>query len=70
MLLNRINEPRCVGCPEALQAWVELMAAAVKKLDPNHLLTIGMDGFYSTSGKTWANPRGEGEWAEKVRTDC
>lgn len=35
-----INEPRCFRCGGALAAWVAEMAAYVKALDPNHLLTV------------------------------
>ncbi|CAD7701855.1 unnamed protein product [Ostreobium quekettii] len=66
---NLINEPRCQGCPEAVQAWIEEMAPYVKGLDPNHLLTVGEEGFYSTSGKTWANPQGAGRWPEEEGQD-
>ena len=30
-----------------LQAWVDEMANYMKGLDPNHLLTLGEEGFYS-----------------------
>ncbi|CAL5228479.1 g11621 [Coccomyxa viridis] len=45
---NLINEPRCdaLGCNKNIQAWVGEMAPYLKSLDPNHLITIGMDGFY------------------------
>jgi endo-1,4-beta-mannosidase len=33
----------------AMQNWTSEMAAYVKSLDPNHLLTLGEEGFYSTS---------------------
>ncbi|GMH39935.1 hypothetical protein BSKO_07839 [Bryopsis sp. KO-2023] len=69
MAWNLINEPRCVGCPEHLQNWIDEMASYVKRIDPNHLLTVGMDGFYSTSGKTWSNPQGGGRWSEKEGQD-
>jgi mannan endo-1,4-beta-mannosidase len=34
-----INEPRCYRCGAALERWVKEMAAFVKSIDPNHLLT-------------------------------
>ena len=50
MAWNLINEPRCeqpAGC--GMQEWVEEMSTAVKKADPNHLVTIGADGFYGAA---------------------
>lgn len=41
----------------AVQKWVAEMAPYVKSLDPNHLLTLGEEGFYSTSTrKLSSNP--------------
>ena len=31
----------------SVQAWVNEMAEHMKDLDPNHLLTLGEEGFYS-----------------------
>lgn len=39
-----------------MQAWVKEMAAYVKSLDPNHLLTVGEEGFYPPSGQM-CNPQ-------------
>lgn len=66
MAWNLMNEPRCVGCPEALQNWIDEMAQFVKTQDANHLLTVGVDGFYPAGTSSWANPKGEGSWSEKV----
>ena len=41
-----INEPRCYQCGDTLAGWVAEMAAHVKALDPNHLLTVGEEGFW------------------------
>lgn len=38
--LDLINEPRCYQCGTALHLWVQEMAAFVKGLDRNHLLTV------------------------------
>eukprot|EP01024_Parvocaulis_polyphysoides_P060022 TRINITY_DN6512_c1_g1_i1.p2 TRINITY_DN6512_c1_g1~~TRINITY_DN6512_c1_g1_i1.p2 ORF type:complete len:298 (-),score=37.56 TRINITY_DN6512_c1_g1_i1:472-1365(-) len=46
---NLINEPRCTGCGWALQAWVDEMALYMKAIDPNHMVTIGEEGFYSST---------------------
>ena len=51
------NEPRNGegrGTLEPLQGWIEDMAAYVKSVDSNHLLTTGLEGFYSTDpGYGW-----------------
>eukprot|EP00884_Botryococcus_braunii_P017735 jgi/Botrbrau1/4645/Bobra.33_2s0016.1 len=48
---NLINEPRCTSpeCEKLIQAWVEEVAPFLKSMDPNHLVTIGSDGFYASS---------------------
>ena len=43
-----MNEPRnehANGAVE-MQEWITVMAAHVKQLAPNQLVTIGQDGFY------------------------
>ena len=53
---NLINEPRCTGCDTGpLQAWITEMAQHVKSLDPNHLLSVGAEGFYAHGA---SNPGG------------
>lgn len=65
-----INEPRCTSdaSGDTLQDWIEEMARFVKSLDQNHLLTVGLEGFYgpTSPGKLSINP---GEWASSVGTD-
>ncbi|URD92644.1 Mannan endo-1,4-beta-mannosidase [Musa troglodytarum] len=43
-----VNEPRCESdlSGRTLQAWIEDMAAHVKSIDSNHLLEVGLEGFY------------------------
>jgi len=56
---NLINEPRCRGCDDALQAWIDEMAAYVKSIDPRRLVTVGEEGFYARDGPSpnaGANP--------------
>ena len=59
-----INEPRCRGCGARLQAWIEEMARYIKRLDPNHLLSTGEEGFYAGRGsgvnpEVWASTTGQ-----------
>lgn len=49
------------------------MSAFVKSVDPNHMITVGQEGFYGFgSGKEWINPdfwQGKSEyeaWATKA----
>lgn len=67
---NLINEPRCSGCPNGTIAnWVAEMAPYVKSIDPNHLLTVGEDGFFSLGNLD--NPGGEwpAQWAAHLGQD-
>ncbi|GLC59968.1 hypothetical protein PLESTB_001559100 [Pleodorina starrii] len=45
------NEPRCEGPggDQLLQKWVASTADFVRELDPNHLVTVGLEGFYGPS---------------------
>ncbi|XP_058187015.1 mannan endo-1,4-beta-mannosidase 4-like [Rhododendron vialii] len=46
-----MNEPRCQSdlSGKPLQDWITEMAAYVKSVDKNHLLEIGLEGFYGDS---------------------
>ncbi|KAL8550169.1 hypothetical protein ACS0TY_008844 [Phlomoides rotata] len=46
-----MNEPRCQSdlSGKAIQDWVAEMAGYVKSIDINHLLDIGLEGFYGES---------------------
>ncbi len=48
------------SCAGALQTWIAEMAAYVKGLDPNHLLSIGSEGFYSPSDTAQADADPQG----------
>ncbi|KAK9824422.1 hypothetical protein WJX72_010142 [[Myrmecia] bisecta] len=62
-----VNEPRCdlpgeigdspapASCIANLQSWIDEMAAYVKGIDGNHLLTIGEEGLFGQSDSS-ANP--------------
>jgi len=54
------NEPRCVSDWRCIRgtfrAWVSEMSNYLRSLDPNHMITIGVEGFY--------NQDHAGEWPE------
>ncbi|KAL6315366.1 hypothetical protein AAG906_000474 [Vitis piasezkii] len=51
MAWELMNEPRCQAdsSETMVNGWVQEMASFVKSLDKNHLLEIGMEGFYGDS---------------------
>ncbi|KAF8409264.1 hypothetical protein HHK36_005338 [Tetracentron sinense] len=65
-----MNEPRCMSdaSGDTLQDWIEEMSSFVKSIDKNHLLTVGLEGFYGprSPGKLSVNPE---EWAGVLGTD-
>lgn len=59
-----INEPRCYQCGNRLAEWVKEMAAWIKSIDPNHLVTVGEEGFYPKDvAQSAADPQGLQSWA-------
>lgn len=65
-----INEPRCVSdaSGDTLQDWIEEMSMFVKSVDKNHLLTVGVEGFYGPKSpkKSSVNPE---FWAADLGSD-
>lgn len=66
-----INEPRCESntenCAQALQGFIEDTAAALRSFDPNHLITVGEDGFFGEHSclNELANPVGSRGYLNK-----
>ena len=46
---NLLNEPRCTGCGWAMQEWIVEMSQYMKAIDPHHMVTVGEEGFYSST---------------------
>ncbi|KAM4122012.1 hypothetical protein ACJW30_01G049200 [Castanea mollissima] len=57
MAWELMNEPRCPSdkSGKTIQAWITEMASYLKSIDGNHLLEIGLEGFYGAS-KQASNP--------------
>ncbi|KAL9152148.1 hypothetical protein ABFS82_11G100600 [Erythranthe guttata] len=57
-----MNEPRCQSdlSGKSIQDWVAEMSTYVKSIDANHLLEVGLEGFYGefVPGKKQNNPGG------------
>lgn len=63
------NEARCAGAlaqsgsctPARVTAWISEMAAYIKTLDSNHMVTDGTEGFFNRAGNSdWFYNGGEG----------
>jgi mannan endo-1,4-beta-mannosidase len=62
------NEPRCKGTgPGApgwdlttIPTWVAEMSGYIKSLDPNHMVSIGDEGFLNGGGEHWAYKANDG----------
>ncbi|KAI0397364.1 glycoside hydrolase superfamily [Xylariaceae sp. FL0594] len=56
------NEPRCKGCATSvINKWASETSAYVKSLDPNHLVTLGDEGFGLATGSDGSYPFGYSE---------
>lgn len=65
-----INEPRCMSdkSGDTLQDWIQEMSTFIKSIDSNHLLTVGLEGFYGPKSpkRLTVNPE---IWASDMGTD-
>lgn len=81
-----MNEPRCdcdlsqadencdLSCASKVQVWIEIISTHLKSVDPNHMVVVGEEGFYSlTPWRTWVNPdaffSGGAAWAQLAGQD-
>ena len=60
MMWELANEPRCNSdsSGEKLQNWIDEMAAFIKNIDSNHLLSTGSEGFYNSNGVDYIKNHG------------
>ncbi|XP_042007390.1 mannan endo-1,4-beta-mannosidase 2-like [Salvia splendens] len=65
-----INEPRCMTdkSGDTLQDWIEEMSTFIKEIDRNHLLTVGLEGFYGPKSRKRSTVNPE-IWASDIGTD-
>ena len=69
---NLMNEPRCRGCGDALQSWIDDMSATFNELDSgHHMLTVGEEGFYAsdTPSERGADDINPALWASTTGQD-
>ncbi|CAL5403667.1 unnamed protein product [Camellia sinensis] len=66
-----INEPRCMTdrSGDTLQDWIEEMSAFVKSIDKNHLVTVGLEGFYGPKSPKRLTVNPAGIWADSLGSD-
>ncbi|XP_028805662.1 mannan endo-1,4-beta-mannosidase 5-like [Neltuma alba] len=59
MAWELINEPRCEvdTSGQTIGRWIQEMGSYVKSIDNKHLVTVGMEGFYSTPDRVQYNPK-------------
>jgi mannan endo-1,4-beta-mannosidase len=62
------NEPRCKGDGPAgtgwttntITSWADEMSAFIKSLDPNHMVSVGDEGFLNGGGSHWTYEANDG----------
>ncbi len=71
-----MNEPRCetwlaanADCNTRVQNWLEKMAKFVRQNDPNHLITVGSEGFFGPSTPQLAAQYNPQDWASTMGQD-
>ncbi|KAK9827542.1 hypothetical protein WJX74_009674 [Apatococcus lobatus] len=72
---NIFNEPRCSqdiseddSCKPGVQGFVDQMAAYIKGIDKNHMVTVGEEGFFA-AGDPAINGNPQGTWSGKTGQD-
>jgi mannan endo-1,4-beta-mannosidase len=68
------NEPRCKGTgpgspgwtDETIPAWVDELSAYIKSQDPNHMVSVGDEGFLAGGGDHWVYKANDGVDHEKI----
>ena len=69
---NLMPEPRCRGCGDALQAWIDDMSVFFHDVDAgHHMLTVGEEGFYArdTPSELGAEGINPAPWASTTGQD-
>jgi mannan endo-1,4-beta-mannosidase len=63
------NEPRCKGCStDVIYNWATEVSAYIKSLDPNHMVTLGDEGFGLPGGDSSTSyPYGTSEGVDFVK---
>jgi mannan endo-1,4-beta-mannosidase len=62
------NEPRCKGSGpggtgwsnNTMVSWVDEMSAFIKSIDPNHMISVGDEGFINGGGDHWSYKANDG----------
>lgn len=72
MTWELINEPRCDSDPsgDTIYNWAFEMSNYVKSIDPNHLVSLGDEGFFKREDSNWAYNGTSGvDWERNLTID-